>query len=663
MVTSNPSGSYIRAVGAAFRTGRYEGQTFSGRYGDLGASVAAIFLHPEARKPDSASNGLLREPLIKVVHLMRSLGYADKLGQGIMMKNLMEKIGQWPYHAHSVFNFYSPDFSPDGFPEGKVAPEFQIFTPPMAVNFINGMTSLITHGLSDCNRGFGAWSETCSYGKLHVGEFECLDPTVDQLDLLLTGGRLSSKEIIKAAYKEADGADRYHVAKQALILTPEFNTLGAPLAQGPRSAAPSHPPKMPRSYKAMVMLFLNGGADTFNMLVPLNCPLYDEYTQVRGRVALQPDQLHAIETEGQRCAEFGIHGDLPFLKELYDKKEAAFAANIGSLAEGLDAAQWNSGTGNRCTGLFSHSDMQRAAQTLTCQSATAYLRGAGGRAADALASSGQRYQTMSFSTAGMQTWSQGITTVVEVISGDGLIELNQRQQLQTIIDNITSIKHGNIYAETYSKQLAQGLKFNEGRAKQFKKAKLKTSFPTPNDLSRQFREVAKVMSTHKERGVEREFFFVSMGGFDMHKNVIWDLPRSYRQLNDALNHFVTELKAQDLFNNMVLLTHSDFGRTLTPNSGSGTDHAWAGNYFILGGGLKGGRIYNDFTSSYLPGSEEDAGGPRGILIPRYPWENIMLPVAEWMGLEEPQFSKVFPNIDNFNRTKLILSQSDLFHSA
>lgn len=279
-----------------------------------------------------------------------------------------------------------------------------------------------------------------------------------------------------------------------------------------------------------------------------------------------------------------------------------------------------------------------------------------------LASSGQQYQTMSFSTAGTQTWPQGITTTVEVIDGNGIQELDQRKQLQTIIDNITSIKHGNIYAETYSQQLAQGLKFNEEMAQQLKKAKLKTSFTTPNDLARQFREVAKVMSTHQERKVEREFFFVQMGGFDMHKNVIWDLPRAYREVNDALKNFVTELKAQDLFNNVILLTHSDFGRTLTPNSGSGTDHAWAGNYFIVGGGLKGGKIFNDFTSSYLPGSEEDAGGPRGILIPKYPWENIMVPVAEWMGLEESQLSKAFPNIGNFNRSQSILSQSDLFHS-
>jgi len=121
---------------------------------------------------------------------------------------------------------------------------------------------------------------------------------------------------------------------------------------------------------------------------------------------------------------------------------------------------------------------------------------------------------------------------------------------------------------------------------------------------------------------------------------------------------VQELKAQGLFESMVLVTHSDFGRTLTPNSGEGTDHAWAGNHIILGGNIHGGRVFNEFPESLLAESLQDAG--RGRLIPKYPWESMMVPIARWLGVEENQEPSVFPNIANFNRTLHMIGQTDLF---
>ena len=148
-----------------------------------------------------------------------------------------------------------------------------------------------------------------------------------------------------------------------------------------------------------------------------------------------------------------------------------------------------------------------------------------------------------------------------------------------------------------------------------------------------------------------------MGGFDNHRSVGVELGRRFDTVNNAFKKFVTEMKAQGMFESVVMVTHSDFGRTLTPNSGSGTDHAWAGNYVIAGGGIKGGKIFNSFPKSLLPGAEQDAG--RGRLIPKFPFENFMLPIAQWMGLEQAQLSNVFPNIGNFNSSVLI-DQADLF---
>lgn len=117
-----------------------------------------------------------------------------------------------------------------------------------------------------------------------------------------------------------------------------------------------------------------------------------------------------------------------------------------------------------------------------------------------------------------------------------------------------------------------------------------------------------------------------------------------------LRNFVVELEMQGVFESVVLVTASDFGRRLTSN-GDGTDHAWAGNYFLIGGDLQGGRVFNSFPASLLEGNEQDAD--HGRLIPMYPWESIEVPVAEWMGLEYSQRSAVFPNLANFNHTHII----------
>jgi len=394
--------------------------------------------------------------------------------------------------------------------------------------------------------------------------------------------------------------------------------------------------------------------------VPLNCPLYDEYMQVRTDVALLPQQLHTVTTPGQACSDFGIHSELSFIKELYDQKQAAFVSNVGALVEPLTKTQFKKGGASRCVGLFSHSDQQQAAQTLKCQVSGASPKGAGGRLADALATGSQKYRTTSFTVAGTATWSQGFDTRAEVIDQrDGSVRLREYQQLQTIISNITSVKHGNVYCDEYSKVLEEAVQSSEDLGTLLDTVELKTEFEAGSSLSRQLKQVARLIAAREERKAERDFFFVSMGGFDTHRSVATELAGKFKEVDDALRMFVTELKAQGSFDSTVLVTHSDFGRTLTPNSGAGTDHAWAVNHVVLGGGLNGGAVFNEFPKALVEGNDQDAG--RGRLIPKYPWESMMVPISEWMGLTSGQHAEVFPNLANFN-TSHIISRSALFKS-
>jgi len=176
-------------------------------------------------------------------------------------------------------------------------------------------------------------------------------------------------------------------------------------------------------------------------------------------------------------------------------------------------------------------------------------------------------------------------------------------------------------------------------------------------LARQLRQVATLIAARQERGVARDLFYVGLGGFDAHSNAAEVLAELFGSIDAALQAFVGELQGQGIFDNVVIASESDFGRTLTTN-GAGTDHGWAGNHFVIGGKVNGGHVYNDFPSSLLDGHDQDLG--RGRLIPKYPWENMVVPIAEWMGVQEEQHTAVFPNLASFDRAKHVLAKDTLF---
>ncbi|CAK0857865.1 unnamed protein product [Prorocentrum cordatum] len=683
-VTSNPSPPYLESVARAFTTGSHDGVTYSGEVGDLGAAIAAILLHPEARSSDSNTAGLLREPILKLVHLMRSMEYVDVASQEVVLENLDEVIGQFPYRSPTVFNFYDhmyqppsfadaammsePESEPEPEPETLVAPEFQIFTPPFAIGFLNGVASLLDHGVSKCEDGLGSTGhgKECRQGSLSFAPVapDVAESVVRELDVLLTGGRLApaSRELVRAAY-EGHGLLG---AQQAVVLTPEFQTLGAPQHEGERSAEGPPPPSGARdSYRALVMLFLHGGADTYNLLVPIGCSLYGEYAAVRTSMAIAEGSLLPVTASSEQpCGQFGIHPALPFLRELYEtRKQAAFVSSVGALVEPVTKETFGRKTGGAktCLGLFSHSHQQIAAHTLKCQVPGAAPRGGGGRMADVLAASHGK-DVASFSTMGIVTWSGGFSTAADIIDRtDGAIRFNKYQVWNSTISGISKQKYGSMYCEEYTRAFADHIRSSEALGAILENVELETAatYEAKTTLAQQLHKVALLIKARSLRLAERDFFFVQIGGFDTHGSQDATLSERFEEIDGALRDFVGELTQQGVFDDVVIVTHSDFGRTLTSNGG-GTDHGWAGNHVILGGGINGGQIFNRFLQTYAPDSAYDAG--RGRVIPRYPWESVMVPIAEWMGVEDQELEAVFPNLPNFNRSADIISRGSLFKS-
>merc|ERR1719491_145720 len=373
----------------------------------------------------------------------------------IVFMKLQNMIGQFPFEAPSVFNYYLADYDlpsmdlqgPEGESEPEseeeeteeqeekeeeseeeeeememdpgvgmddesnralVSPELQVLTPMYMIGYLNAMSALVSVGVtgSQCGDGFehigidvyqykrGDAYSVCPKGHFEWRKRRNMVDSVEMMNLLLTGGRLSSrtKATVTRAYAEAPSDGRVSAAQMAIALSAEFNSFGKPLTvDHPRTllATDSRPPV--NSYKAVVMLFLNGGADTFNMLVPMCEGLYKEYEIVRTDLVLTNDEMIPIETTGQEnCNKFGIHSRFPFVVNLYNAGDAAFVSNVGNLVEPLTKPELQGRQKRRCNGLFSHSNQQNGAQTTYCQ-VNMMDDGAGGRIADALKEGLQKY--------------------------------------------------------------------------------------------------------------------------------------------------------------------------------------------------------------------------------------------------------------------------------
>lgn len=291
---SNPSPDYVSRVATAFKEGSINFGTTSfgnGRYGSMSALVASIVLDAESRAvvlDADPSHGSVRENIVKLVHLLRALNFTKRMNENEIRipTDLFDRIGQSPYMAKSVFSFFRPEYAPVAMTDSKlVAPEAQILTSPSVVSFLNGITSLLSFGLTACFQGFGeittndcnGYIDDISYrnersrGTL-ILSFGGDDTFVDELAMLLTGGRLnsSSRTMIEANFaSKSNPNEALLYATKALIATAEFHVtnLFHPIANLSRPDLPV--PSLPQEeYKAIVFVMLRGGLDTMNLIVP-----------------------------------------------------------------------------------------------------------------------------------------------------------------------------------------------------------------------------------------------------------------------------------------------------------------------------------------------------------------------------------------------------------
>ena len=399
---SNPSRRFVSSCVDAFRGGTYTSASInfgSGKYGDLEAVIASIILDREATDGAASvdpSYGGMREPILKVLHLLRSMEYRTELPtpvDGALIQQtynaklwqIEKKIGQGPHEFPSVFSFFSPNYLPDSgpnLPAKLSSPESVVVTMPNTVSLLNGMLSLIKYGLSDCNGGFSLFTGygQCvdnglyqrSFGRLFYNATGANDhDRADDLAELLTAGRMSQdniEKIVAACSTEPDQGSKNRCMTQLIVTTGEFHSTSTVTQSGEERVDDAINFTSTEPYKAIVYFFLSGGLDSYHMLVPHTCApidVYDRYRVIRGKtvgldggvslegVGLPLTRLLQIPANNaaQPCSSFGINENLPFLKTLYDDEDLIFIANAGLLAKPVNVTNYEAETP---VSLFAH---------------------------------------------------------------------------------------------------------------------------------------------------------------------------------------------------------------------------------------------------------------------------------------------------------------------
>lgn len=408
-------------------------------------------------------------------------------------------------------------------------------------------------------------------------------------------------------------------------------------------------------YRALVCVFLFGGNDSNNTIIPMDDTNYQAYMSARQGLALTGTALTST-VYSVANAPYAFHAKLPGLANLFSTKELAVVANVGSLVQPMTRSLYQSQTASVPSNLFSHLDQQQQWQSSVAQGTS--TSGWAGRTADYVAS--QQMNASGFpsnmSVAGNVLFGVGASTELVTLTPGQSLQLAGfnttavSQERWNALNNLLSLPSGLSLAQAANGTLAHSITDAASLTTALTGAPaLKTVFPNTS-LGGQLKQVAQVIQVQAQLGMRRQIFFASLGGFDTHTNEINTHNTLYPQVNDALVAFYNATQELQMADNVTTFTESEFSRTFQPTSGAGADHGWGSHHMVIGGAVQGGQIYGQFPTLQLGGpSDTDT---RGRWIPTTSIDQYGATLASWFGIPDSALASIFPNLMNFSTSKL-----------
>jgi uncharacterized protein (DUF1501 family) len=408
-------------------------------------------------------------------------------------------------------------------------------------------------------------------------------------------------------------------------------------------------------YKALVCVFLYGANDHANTYVPYDATNYATYASIRAALTTPKDQLLPLTPtialpSGMQMA---FAPQWTGLKNLFDAGKLGIQLNVGPLIVPTSLAQYKAKSVPLPPKLFSHNDQQSVWQSSLAEGATT---GWGGRMGDLFLANNSTSTFTCMNVSGNAVFMSGQQTVGYQISSTGAVKLKATTSnafgssaVSKALQTLTQASSTHHFEYEHAKIMKRAVE-----AEQLLTAGLAaaptftTAFNANNSLATQLQMVAKTIAARQALGTKRQVFLVSLGGFDLHDNLVDQHPGLLTAISDALNSFYAATVELGVANMVTTFTASDFGRTLTSN-GDGSDHGWGSHHLVMGGAVSGKRFYGTLPVTAVNGPD-DVG--QGRLLPTTSVEQFGAALATWFGVPASEMATIFPNISHFAQDTL-----------
>jgi uncharacterized protein (DUF1501 family) len=447
----------------------------------------------------------------------------------------------------------------------------------------------------------------------------------------------------------------------------QLRMMGAVAGSDTGPATPPRAGALPSDYKALVCLFLAGGNDANNMIVPFDTAGYTAYASAAGRgaIALPRNQLLGITPKTGDGREWALHSSLNAdvantnntgLKSLFDSGQMAVIGNVGTLVVPTTKQQYTARSVPLPPQLFSHNDQQVEWQSSVPDKP--FSTGWGGRVADLVdAMNSSSSVSMSISLNGQNSFQVGKKIVQFAVNPGGAISLTGSSTSATTAaglrtraqNDLLASQNGNLFEAAFAGMTTNAISDSALLSGILSGNPPFTTTFSGTSLGQQLRTIARLIAAGPQLGLKRQIFFARIGGWDLHDAQLGAHANLFADVSRNVSAFYRATVELGCADQVTTFTSSDFGRTFNTN-GDGSDHGWGSNHFVVGGAVKGGDIYGTMADLTIRGPDD--ASTRGSWIPTTSVDEYAATLATWFGVSATNLPVVLPNIGRFAKNNL-----------